>query len=156
LLRASLYVGSRATAPALVRTSPVWEIHGGIGEVYFSVFTSGCSVRGLAYRPPIAQGPLARCNSSRVHQVLVSSHIDLSRCQSFAAGGLSDRPCRVTGLSAWWPDCPPGDRGLSVWHELLADRPRTGYGPFTCLGALLVVLLRLTNRLPVGSGPSAR
>jgi hypothetical protein len=152
----SSHVGSQATAPVLVRTLPVGEIHGGIGEVYFSVFTSGCSVRGLAYRPPLARGPFARCNSSRVHQVLVSSHIDLSGCQSFTAGGLSDRPCRATGLSAWWPDCPPGDRGLSVRHELLADRPRITYRPFACLGARLVVLLRLTNHLPVGSGPSAR
>jgi hypothetical protein len=85
----------------------------------------------------------------------VSSRVDLSRCQSFAAGDLSNRPCGATGLSAWWPDCPPGDRRLSARHELLADRLRTRYGPYALLGASLVVLLRLTDRPPVGSGPSA-
>jgi hypothetical protein len=59
------------------------------------------------------------------------------------------------GLSAWWPDCPPGDLGLSARHELLADRPRTRYGLSARLGARLVVLLRLTDR-PLGDrGPSA-
>jgi hypothetical protein len=86
----------------------------------------------------------------------VSSHVDLSRCQSFAAGGLSDRPCRGTGPSACGPDCPPGDRGLSARHQLLADRPSSRYGPSAFPGACLVVLLRLKDCSHVGSGPSAR
>jgi hypothetical protein len=94
-------------------------------------------------------------SSSRVRLVIVSSRVDLLRCQSFAPGGLSDCPCRATGLFAWKADCPPGEHGLSTRHELLADCPKTRYGPSTCLGARLVVLLRLTDRPPVGSGPFA-
>jgi hypothetical protein len=37
-------------------------------------------------------------------------------------------------------DRPPGRRGLSAWHKLLADRPRTWYGPSACRGAGWVVL----------------
>jgi hypothetical protein len=95
-------------------------------------------------------------SSSRVRLVLVSSRVDPSRCQSFAAGGLSDRLCRGTGPSACGPDCPHGVRGLSARHQLLADRPRTKYELSVFQGALLVVLLRLTDCPPVGSRPSAR
>jgi hypothetical protein len=70
-------------------------------------------------------------SSSRVCLVLVSSHIDLSRCQSFVPGGLADRL--------------PGGRGPSARHKLLSDSPRVGYGPSALRGALLVVLLRLTD-----------
>jgi hypothetical protein len=31
-------------------------------------------------------------------------------------------------------DSPPGRRGQSARHELLADRPRTWYGPSACGG----------------------
>jgi hypothetical protein len=85
-----------------------------------------------------------------------SSRVDLSRGQCFAAGGLSDHPCRGTGLSVCGPDCPPRNHGLSAWHQLLADRPRPRYGWSVFRGVGLVVLLRLTDCLPVGSGPSAR
>jgi hypothetical protein len=68
--------------------------------------------------------PCGLC-SSRVRPVLASSRVDPSGCQTFAASGLSDRPCRGTGPSACRPDCPRGDRGLSAWHLLLADRPGT-------------------------------
>jgi hypothetical protein len=95
-------------------------------------------------------------SSSCVRPVLVSSRVDPSRCQSFVAGGLLDSLCRGTRPSACGLDCPPGVRGLSVRHQLLADRPRTKYELSVFQGALLVVLLRLADCPPVGSGPSAR
>jgi hypothetical protein len=67
--------------------------------------------------------------SSRVRQVLMSSRVDLPRCQSFVAGGLSVRPCRGTRPSAWWPDCPLGDRGLSAWGSRTVRTAGVGRGP---------------------------
>jgi hypothetical protein len=45
-------------------------------------------------------------------------------------------------------DSPPGRRGQFARHELLADRPRTWYGPSACGGTDWVILL-------VFNGPSA-
>jgi hypothetical protein len=81
-------------------------------------------------------------SSSRVRPVLASSSVDLSRCQSFVAGGLADRP--------------PGGRGPSARHKLLPDSPGVGYGPSAFRGALLVVRLRLTDRPLEGHGQSTR
>jgi hypothetical protein len=53
-------------------------------------------------------------------------------------------------------DHPPGRRGPSARHQLLADRPWTRYGPYACWSARRVLLLKLTDRPPVGSGLSAR
>jgi hypothetical protein len=39
-------------------------------------------------------------------------------------------------------------------HELLADRPRTWYGPSTCRGAVWVVLFVFNGQSAVGRGPS--
>jgi hypothetical protein len=77
----------------------------------------------------------------RVRSVLASSRVDHSRCQSFVAGGLADRP--------------PGGHGPSTWHKLLSDSPRVGCGPFAFRGALLAVLLRLTDCPLEGRGPSS-
>jgi hypothetical protein len=52
-------------------------------------------------------------------------------------------------------DRPPGRRGLSAQHELLADRPRTWYGPSARRGAGWVVLLVFNGLSAVGRGPSA-
>jgi hypothetical protein len=56
-----------------------------------------------------------------------------------------------TGLA----DSPPGSRGQSARHELLADRPRTWYGPCTCGGAGWVVLLVFYEPSAMWRGPSA-
>jgi hypothetical protein len=45
-------------------------------------------------------------------------------------------------------DHPPGRRGLSAQHELLADHPRMWYGPFACRDASWVVLLVLSDYPP--------
>jgi hypothetical protein len=53
-------------------------------------------------------------------------------------------------------DRPPGRHGLSARHELLADRPRTWYGPSACRGAGWVVLFVFNGQSAVGRGPSAQ
>jgi hypothetical protein len=53
-------------------------------------------------------------------------------------------------------DSPPGRRGQSAQHELLADRPRTWYGPSTCGGAGWVILLVFNGPSAVWRGPSVR
>jgi hypothetical protein len=53
-------------------------------------------------------------------------------------------------------DRPPGRRGLSARHELLADRPRTWYGPSACQGAGWVVLFVFNGQSAMGRGSSAR
>jgi hypothetical protein len=45
-------------------------------------------------------------------------------------------------------------RKPSARHKLLSDSPRVGYGPSAFWGALLVVLLRLTDCPPCPRGPS--
>jgi hypothetical protein len=74
--------------------------------------------------------------------VLASLRVDLSRCQSFVAEGLADRP--------------PERRGQSAQHELLTDRPRTRRGPSGLRGALLEVLLCFLDCPLEGRGPSAQ
>jgi hypothetical protein len=88
-----------------------------------------------------ADCPRAPC-SSRVRPVLASSHVDLSRCQSFVASSLADRPPRGLGPFAW--------------HKLLSDRPRVGYGPSVFRGVVLVVRGSFSDRPPTPSGPFAR
>jgi hypothetical protein len=51
-------------------------------------------------------------------------------------------------------DSRPGRRGQSAQHELLADRPRTWYGPSACGGAGWVVLLVFNRPSAVWRGPS--
>jgi hypothetical protein len=52
-------------------------------------------------------------------------------------------------------DRPPGRRGLSARHELLADRPRTWYGPSMRRGAGWVILFVFNEQSAVDRGPSA-
>jgi hypothetical protein len=85
----------------------------------------------------------------------VRSRVNLLRCQSFAASGLSDCPCRGTGPSVCGSDCPTRHRGLSAWHQLPADRPRTRYGLSIfswCVSGGSVAFYRLSAE---GRGPSA-
>jgi hypothetical protein len=51
-------------------------------------------------------------------------------------------------------DSPQGRRRQSAQHELLADRPRTCYGPSACGGACWVVLLVFNGLSAVWCGPS--
>jgi hypothetical protein len=96
---------------------------------------------------------------------------------SRVAGGLSTR-CSLTRCSSCFSlvlkhsvfdpfvqlfvderslaDRPPRGRGLSARHKLLLDCPRVGCGPSVFRGALLVVLLRLTDYPLEGRGLSAR
>jgi hypothetical protein len=112
----------------------------------------------LADSPPIGRGKSVRCLLAYGSSC---SSRDLKRLcfdpfgQLFLVGrGLSDRPRRGTELSACGPDRPPRGRGPSARHQLLADFPRTRYGPSVFQCARLVVLLSLTDRQPMGSGPS--
>jgi hypothetical protein len=92
---------------------------------------------------------LADCPRGGVHPcVLRVRHVFLSAFfypvgQPFLTGGcLADRP--------------PGCRGLSVRHDLLADRPRTWYEPSVCPGVGWVILSVFNGQYVVGRGPSAR
>jgi hypothetical protein len=53
-------------------------------------------------------------------------------------------------------DNPPGRRGQSEWHELIADRPRAWYEPSARRGVGWVVLFVFNGPSTVGCGPSAR
>jgi hypothetical protein len=53
-------------------------------------------------------------------------------------------------------DRPPGRRGLSAGHDLLADRPRMWYGPSACRGVSWVILFVFNGQSVVGRGPSTR
>jgi hypothetical protein len=102
---------------------------------------SGCCSRAcshLADRPRGGCGPsawrfLPRC-SSRSSRVLERRRFDPVGYWLLVESGLADSP--------------QGCRGQSARHELLADRPRTWYGPSAHGGAGWVVLL-------VFNGPSA-
>jgi hypothetical protein len=53
-------------------------------------------------------------------------------------------------------DSPPGHHRQSARHELLADHPRTWYGPSAWGGAGWVVLLVFNRPYAVWHGPSAQ
>jgi hypothetical protein len=53
-------------------------------------------------------------------------------------------------------DRSPGRRGLSARHKLLANRPRTWYGPSACRGAGWVILFMFNRQSAVARGSSAR
>jgi hypothetical protein len=108
---------------------------GGVGlqEVEL-VLLSACS----ADRPRSPCKLSVRCGSagcfSCLSRVLERSLFDLL-CQLFLVGkGFADRP--------------PGHRGPSAQHKLLADRPRIGRGLFIFQGAVLEVLLQFSDRPP--------
>jgi hypothetical protein len=112
-------VGSRAAAPALVRT--LWTVH-----------VVGADCTHGAFWP--------KCFSCSSH-VLEHLHFD----------PVGQRVLVGRCLASY----PPGRRGLSARHELLADRPRMWYGPSTCRGAVWVVLFVFNGQYAVDRGPSA-
>jgi hypothetical protein len=78
----------------------------------------------------------------RVRRVFLSVFISICLANCFVDCSLADRP--------------PGRRGPSARHQLLADHLWTRYGPSVCCSVHLVVLLRLTDHPPMGSTPSAQ
>jgi hypothetical protein len=72
----------------------------------------------------------------------IGLHLVFFRKSGVTGGCLADRPL--------------GCRGLSARHEMLADRPRTWYGPSACRGAGWVVLVVFNGQSAMGRGPSAR
>jgi hypothetical protein len=115
--------------------------------VLSSWFSSCCSRAGLhlADRPRGGCGPsawrvLPRC-SSHSSRVLERLHFDPVGQWLLVESGLAN--------------ILQGRRGQSARHELLADRPRTWYGPSACGGAGWVVLLVFNGPSAVWCGPSA-
>jgi hypothetical protein len=108
----------------------------------------GCCSRAcshLAGRPrggcrPSAWRVLPRC-SSRSSRVLERRRFDPVGQWLLVESGLADSP--------------QGRCGQSARHELLADRPRTWYGPSTRGGAGWVVLLVFNRPSAVWCRPSA-
>jgi hypothetical protein len=96
--------------------------------------------------PRVAGGPSARCSSSRC-SLCCSLVLERSLFNPFGLLFLAGRSLE---------DRPPGGCGPSTWHKLLSDSARVGYGPSAFWGALLVVLLCLTDCPLEGRGPSAR
>jgi hypothetical protein len=84
----------------------------------------------LADRPRGARA-LSACSSS-------------SRCSSCSSRALErfgfDPVGQLLLTGGCLADRSPGRRGLSARHKLLADRPRTWYGPSSCRGAGWVIL----------------
>jgi hypothetical protein len=113
-----------------------------------SSWFSGCCSRAcshLADRPCGGCGPsawrvLPRC-SSRSSRVLERYRFDLVVQWLLVESGLADSP--------------QGRRGQSARHELLADHPRTWYGPSARGGAGWVVLLVINGPSAMWRGPSA-
>jgi hypothetical protein len=115
------------------RAQAVWEIHVGIGEVDFSVFTPGCFVRGLADCPPLARGLSVSASSSHVRPVLVSSRVDLSRCQislqvvcRTVRVGVSARLRGGRTVRLGIADSPRGTSCSRTVRGPGTDRPRVG------------------------------
>jgi hypothetical protein len=80
-----------------------------------------------------------------------------SSCSSRVLEGLRFDPVGQWLLvESCLADSPPRRCRQSARHELLADRPRTWYGPSACGGAGLVVLSAFNGPSAVGRGPSAR
>jgi hypothetical protein len=108
-------------------------------------FTFGLLFPCLADRPRDARGLSVWSSSSRCSScsslVIERSGFDLVGQLLLTRGYLADHP--------------PGRRGQSAWHELLADRPRTWYGPSACRGAGWVVLFVFNGQSAMGCGPSA-
>jgi hypothetical protein len=93
-------------------------------------FRFGLLFQCLADRPWGARGLSAWSSSSRC-----------SSCSSCVLERFGFDPVgKLLLTGGFLADRPPGRRGLSARHELLADRPRTWYGPSACRGANWVVL----------------
>jgi hypothetical protein len=115
--------------------------------VLSSWFSGCCSRAGLHLTDcprggcgPSAWRVLPRCSSCSL-RVLERLRFDPVGQWLFVESGLADSP--------------QGRCGQSARHELLADRPRTWYGPSACGGACWVVLLVFNGPSAVWCGPSA-
>jgi hypothetical protein len=113
-----------------------------------SSWFSGCCSRACSHHAdhprggcgPSAWRVLPRC-SLRSSRVLERRHFDPVGQWLLVESGLADSP--------------QGRRGQSARHELLADRPRTWYGPSVRGGASWVVLLVFNGPSAVWCRPSA-
>jgi hypothetical protein len=152
------------------RAQAVWEIHGGIEEVDFSVFTSGCSIRGLADCPPVAHGPSAwcvffACLSSSCEFTRRSFEVSKFRCGVFVGPSVQrGRTVRTEGSDRPWvgrtvrletADCPRGTSCSRTVRGQGADRPlfRVRYWMFCCL--FRTVRPRVADHPPRPCGLSA-
>jgi hypothetical protein len=116
------------------RAQAVWEIHGGIEEVDFLVFTSGCFVRGLADCTPLAHGPSARCkfvacSSSSCELALRSFEVSKVCCRLFCRTVCVRVPDRLRGgwtILLGITDCPRSTSCSRIVRGPGMDHPRVG------------------------------
>jgi hypothetical protein len=123
----------------------IWEIgqRGGrfdVQEVELS-FLSAC----LAEHPRPPCGLSARCGSAGCSSCS-SCFLECFRFDPFGQLFLARRSLT---------DCPPGCRGPSARHQLLADRSRIGHRPSVTRSALLEVWFSFSNHPSVTCEPSA-
>jgi hypothetical protein len=115
-----------------------------LGDPWTSRNFGGFGFRFGPLFPCLADRPRGACGLSAWR-----SSSTCSSCSSRVLGHFGFDPVgRAFLTGGCLADRPPERRGLSVRHELLADRLRMWYGPSACGGAGWVVLL-------VFNGPSA-